>query len=78
MHYVQIKEGRIVMVAESAMPDCPMAVELPKEFDWEHIDRYEVTEDGRVIEHPLPEHPASQIDGIEKRLATLEKLLAQE
>lgn len=51
--FVQIIKGRITRVSEEA-GDGDVEMVLPEDFDFDHIDRYEVTESG-LVRHDLPE-----------------------
>lgn len=69
--FVQIKNGRIVRVSEEGTPG-DAEIHLPEDFDYDHIDRYEVKDSG-LVRHDLPqaETPESQYvtwAGLEKFL----------
>ena len=69
--YAQVHEGRIVGLSETEQPYFDTPVTLPEDFDWEHISRYELMEDGTLFEHPLPPPPISDTDAALLELAAL-------
>lgn len=50
--FVQIKNGRIVRVSEERSHG-DVEMDLPEDFDYDHIYRYEVTSSG-LVKHDLP------------------------
>ena len=69
--FAQIRNGRIVGLSETALPLFDTPIDLPEDFDWEHIDRYELTEGGVLIRHGLPAEPISDVDAALIELAAL-------
>lgn len=57
--FAQIICGRIVRISEESGGD-DVELDLPEDFDFDHIDSYEVTENGLVKHNlPAPETPES-------------------
>lgn len=50
--FAEIRNGRIVRVSEEGTPG-DVEMDLPEDFDYDHIDRYEVTSSG-LVKHDLP------------------------
>ncbi len=50
--FAQIICGRIVRISEESGGD-DVELDLPEDFDFDHIDSYEVTENG-LVKHNLP------------------------
>lgn len=71
MYFAQIKNGRLVGLSEMEQPLFNIPIDLPEDFDWEHIDRYELTEGGALIRHGLPAEPISDVDAALIELAAL-------
>lgn len=67
--FIQIKDGRIVRISEVSNGD-DIEMELPENFDYDHIDRYEVV-DGSIIENDLPQVDSEPTQ--EERIAALEE-----
>ena len=53
--FAQVKNGLIVGLSEVQQPHFDTPVDLPEDFDFDHIDRYELAEDGTLIRHDAPE-----------------------
>ena len=68
--YVQLLNGRIVGVCETLESGFSLQFELPNDFDFEHIDRYEITEDGTLVYH-APEE-SEEAATIETRMQNVE------
>lgn len=67
--YAQIVHGRVVGLSERQQPFFDTPIDLPEDFDWSHIDRYELTESGELIRHDLPPEPISDTDAALMELA---------
>ena len=52
--FIQIYNGRIVRVSEEQMLEDDIQIDLPDDFDYDHIDRYEVA-DGELVKHDIEE-----------------------
>ena len=50
--YIQLYNNRIVRVSDEQILEDDIQLDLPEDFDWEHIDRYEIT-DGDLVKHEL-------------------------
>ena len=50
--FAEIRNGRIVRVSEERSRG-DVEMDLPEDFDYDHIDRYEVTSSG-LVKHDLP------------------------
>ena len=71
--FVQIKNGRIVRVSEVCNGD-DIEMELPEDFDYARIDRYEVV-DGVLIKHDLPGSETNAEPTIKEQIAELREAL---
>ena len=69
--YIQTYNGRIVRVSDEQMLEDDMQMDLPSDFDYDHIDSYEVV-DGVLIKHEIEEDNAPTA---EERIAELEAAL---
>ena len=73
--YIQIYNGRIVRVSEEQELEDDVQMDLPSDFDYDHIDLYEVV-DGELMKHEpeVPEPTPTQEDRIAQLEAMLEAL----
>lgn len=94
MYYIQtFSDGRIMAVHEitddliekiESVPEVSdfykgmLKIELPEDFDWEHIDRYSVDESQNLIDNGYtpPEEPVPPVP-LETRVGVLEKTLSE-
>lgn len=75
--FAQIINGRIVGLSETEQPHFDVPVELPEDFDWEHISRYGLTDDGELIRHDLPEEARPSVSDADMALIELAALTAE-
>lgn len=69
--YAQLHNRRIVGLSEREQPFFDTPIDLPEDFDFDHLSRYELTESGELIRHDLPPEPISETDAALLELAAL-------
>lgn len=69
--FIQIYNGRIVRVSDERMLDDDIRMNLPDDFDYDHIDCYEVV-DGELVKHAMK---TDNTPTEEERIAALEEAL---
>ena len=70
--YIQLYNNYVVLVSDTEMEGL-IEVQLPEDFDYNHINWYEYTEDGQFIKHePEPVEPTKTY---EERITALEEQL---
>ena len=69
--FIQIYNGRIVRVSEEQMLEDDIQMDLPDDFDLEHIDSYELV-NGVLVKHELE---TDNTPTLEERLAAQEEAL---
>lgn len=65
--------GRMVRVSEESSGG-DVKIELPEDFDFDHIDRYELV-DGELVKHDLPELAPEEKPTFVERLQELEEAI---
>lgn len=70
--YIQVLKGRIVGVSETPNKGFDRHLDLPDDFDFDHCDRYEVTDSGELVYH---ESDGAEAATMEDRFTKMENAI---